>query len=37
MEKFLKCYQKSILFYRFTDMQTKDNISATQQNTGVAV
>ena len=41
MKKFLKCYPKSILFYRLTNMQTKDNISATQHkfqcNTGVAM
>ena len=40
-EKILKCYPKPILFYRLTDMQTKDNISATQHklryDTGVAM
>ena len=31
MKKFLKCYPKTILFHWFTDTQTKDNISAMQQ------
>ena len=41
MREFLKCYPKSILFQRFTDTQTKDNVSSTQHklqyNAGVAV
>ena len=41
MKKFLKCYPKSILFYRFTETQTKDNITSTQHklqnNTVVAM
>ena len=40
-EKILKCYSKPMLFYRLTNTQTKDNISATQHklqyDTGVAI
>ena len=41
MEKFIKCYPKSILLYYFADTQIKDSISVTkrklQYNIGVAM